>query len=28
LGEELGKTVLKAWLARQHRTIAETQWFV
>ncbi|CAF3624005.1 unnamed protein product [Rotaria sp. Silwood1] len=26
LGVELGKTVLKAWLARQHRTISEPQW--
>ncbi|CAF0870188.1 unnamed protein product [Adineta ricciae] len=26
LGEELGKTVLKAWLARQHRTITDVQW--
>ncbi|CAF4288993.1 unnamed protein product, partial [Rotaria sp. Silwood2] len=26
LGEELGKTVLKAWLARHHRTISESQW--
>ncbi|CAF0996732.1 unnamed protein product, partial [Rotaria sordida] len=26
LGEELGKTVLKAWLARHHRTISNAQW--
>ncbi|CAF1410127.1 unnamed protein product [Rotaria sordida] len=26
LGEELGKIVLKAWLARHHRTISEPQW--
>lgn len=24
----MGKTVLKAWLARQHRTISDSQWFV
>ncbi|CAF2694205.1 unnamed protein product [Rotaria sp. Silwood2] len=28
LGEELGKTVLKAWLVRHHRSISEPQWFV
>ncbi|UJR21317.1 hypothetical protein I4U23_024408 [Adineta vaga] len=26
LGEDLGKIVLKAWLARQHRTITDIQW--
>ncbi|CAF3329325.1 unnamed protein product [Rotaria socialis] len=27
LGEALGKTVLQAWLARNHRTISDAQWF-
>ncbi|CAF4400040.1 unnamed protein product, partial [Adineta steineri] len=28
LGEELGKIVLKAWLARHNRTISDVQWLL
>ncbi|CAF1235202.1 unnamed protein product [Adineta steineri] len=28
LGEDLGKIVLKAWLARHHRTISDVQWLL